>query len=729
MKRNNIQNIFGWMPASLLLLFATACSESIIDTANVNSNVPNVVTFTVNTESNTVSTRAGEETTYHISDGSHADVLIYAVYSVKTSSDGKTETLTLEEEFGKEGVTIDNVTTGTGQVILSPTSYPHKIKLSLDPSKEYRVAFWAQNSKTSAYDTQDLKNVKVNYSNAANNDELRDAFCALSNKITYLTEKETVTLRRPLAQVNVGTTGWDYEGAAILKPSSVSYTQSQITLKGVAQYYDVTAGKAIVDDTEHTTTDVTFDYARIPAFINVSDDDFKNNLTYSPFENEEYLKVKLYEGQDYKPYVSWKDYQDYKAELAEKKDTPENLPKLPETEMFKYLSMCYVLVPEAESLKKDDETSKYPGSENATFGSVLSEVEFSTQGIDKDVETEAETSGIGKVFSLNNVPVQKNWRTNILGNNFFFLDQPLTLTIVTDYNGEYNYNAADKKDEQEDEVHDIWFDNYGCGATDQKAYEPNDYFKMLSHNYELPTGASWHKHDLTAYTSIYDGKAVGKVLKMQGKTGIAFKVEEPSTVTIVQAIARNVTTMPAADGTLLFYKKLDGETLKASATQGITSLEATGDLIAKNNSYIQNYFDQKEDDGKYDFYRLEVDNAIETSDYSATTTVYTNSFYEGQENTNTDTNENVRIYKIFITTPGTYILRNGGQYKPGVQLKKQYTEKDPKAAKTDESGLAYIKVQKGDYRFDVDWDKWQKNEYPDDKDSEDKTESSDPAGN
>lgn len=715
MKRNNIQNIFGWMPASLLLLFATACSESIIDTANVNSNVPNVVTFTVNTESNTVSTRAGEETTYHISDGSHADVLIYAVYSVTKNSDG-TETLTLEEEFGKNS-TINSVTAGTGQVILSPTSYPHKIKLSLDPSKEYRVAFWAQNSKTSAYDTQDLKNVKVNYSNAANNDELRDAFCAISGEITYLTEKETVTLRRPLAQVNVGTTGWDYEGAAILKPSSVSYTQSQITLKGVAQYYDVTAGKAIVDKTEHLTTDVTFDYARIPAFINVSDDDFKNNLTYSPFENEEYLKVKLYEGDGYKSYVSWNDYQNYKAKLAEnkKKETPEDLPKLPETEMFKYLSMCYVLVPEAESLKKDDGESKYPGSENATFGSVLSEVEFSTQGIDKDVETEAETSGIGKVFSLNNVPVQKNWRTNILGNNFFFLDQPLTLTIVTDYNGEYNYNGDKKEDENKpddpEEVYgEIWFDDYGakCGDNAQNACEPTDFFQFLQHDYKYPVDAgSYHKHDLTAYTSVYDGKAVGKVLKMQGKTGVAFTVDEPSTVTIVQAIIRNNII---ADAALMFYKQKEGEYFEKSTTNtGITLLKASPELKAMNDDEFG-----KNEGKTTEFTSTLLNPNKPNANYSATIYSSAETIYGKPMKNNTKTNQDVIIHTIYIEEPGTYIIRNGGKQFGTIAT---------------ESGLAYIKVQKGDYRFDVDWDKWQKNEYPDDKDSEDKTESSDPAGN
>ena len=719
------------MPASLLLLLSTACSDNILDTAGVDEPRTSVVTFTVNTESQTVSTRAageGEETAtsiYHISDGTHVDVLKYAIYQV-TTDDAGNETLTLDESFYKDK-TIGQVKTGKGQRLLAatPDKFPMKISLSLDMDKTYKVAFWAQNSGTGAYDTQDLTQVKVNYAAAANNDELRDAFCALSDTIDKSSTANEVILRRPLAQVNVGTTGWDYEGAAMLKPSAVSYTQSEITLEGVAQYYDVLEGKALTKDDltnrnieDDATTKATFKYARIPAFINVSDDDWNEaEHKYEPFTKEEYLKVEINKEEGYEKYWGWDAYQEYIK--AKNEDGTYKNEGLPDTETFKYLSMCYVLVPEAKPFTSEDKV------DNATYGSVLPKVTFSAQGIDEDNAPGAEASGLGEVFQIPNVPVQKNWRTNILGNNFFFVDQKLNLTIVTDYCGDYNYNAADKKDDgntpevPEDKVFDIWFDDYSCGNTTQHALEPtNEFFTFLKHNYiqPIPKGPSWHKHDLqsnnntkgtSTYNSVYDGRTVGRVLKMQGRTGIAVKVKEPSTLTIVQAISRPNSDPSIADAPLIFYKQKAGEELVDTALTGIKLLKASKELLKKNDDEFTNKAQTTE------FISTLLNPTTSTANYSATIYSSAETIYGKPMKNNTDTNQDVIIHTIYIEEAGTYIIRNGGAQFGTIAT---------------ESGLAYIKVQTGDHRIGVDWDLWQKDENPDYKGSEDNTGSSDPDG-
>lgn len=468
MKHNRRYNSFGWLSALTLMLTTACTSMNDFDLSKVENAGENIITLTVKPQTQTVSTRGTDNTAQttsdsHISDGSKVDVLIYAVYE---SSDDKDYTLVTDSKVAK-GNTISGSTfeAGTGQTIVEweEGSVEKTITLILESEKVYKVAFWAQNSTTNAYNTSDLTAVKVNYKNdngteMLNNDELRDAFCA-NVDIKTKNATKTVTLYRPLAQINVGTTGWDYEGAAHLHPSPVSYTQSEITLKGVAQYYDVLGktesgeynpnGITLVDNTHPLYPDeVVFKLNTLPAFINFTED-VQRKPNIERYDNEEMLVVDLNKTDDgIQPYVTWDEY---KAALDEHEQT-ENLEKfeLPKTEVFKYLSMCYVLVPEAHTFTDADE--KKP-NESATYGAVLDYVTLKAYGIDPDAEdasqedepvatdegdgTEEVIPGLGKVFEVNNVPVQKNWRTNILGNNFFVDRKFWTLDIVPEYMGNY----------------------------------------------------------------------------------------------------------------------------------------------------------------------------------------------------------------------------------------------------------------------------------------------------
>lgn len=402
------KNIVGWFSAAALLLTA-ACS------GNPDMNLPEddipagktVVTLTVRPENQSTISRAGEspESYPKISDGTKADLLIYAVYD--KNADGS---YTLAEEFG-------------GQKRITDAVFPMTIQFIIDKDAEYTVAFWAQNSTTDAFDTSDLQKVKVIYENAKNNDELRDAFC-VTETINGSINDKTITLHRPLAQVNVGAPGWDYEAAAILHPNPRTYAKSTVTFSGLAQYYNVVEAKTLTQDELEdgelamTTGDVVFATDIMPAFLNLDNDDW-NALSYLPYDKayneaftsdvakENFLIIDIDKDENFKPYYHWGDY-----------NTVNNPKTLNDTETFKYLSMTYILVPVAK-----DETG------NVKVAS-LSKVKFSA--------SEADGSNEREFFTISNVPVQQNWRTNIISNNIFLVDATFHLFIVPTYCGDYN---------------------------------------------------------------------------------------------------------------------------------------------------------------------------------------------------------------------------------------------------------------------------------------------------
>lgn len=451
-----------------LAVSLAACSDDVNivqqTQQDIYGNGSNVVTFVVRPQAQSVASRADSGSDlYTISDGSHVDILIFAVYEV--NSDG---TLTLAPQFKKENPSAPSFELGDGQSAVSfrPDERPTVIQLATDPHKTYCIAFWAQNSQSTAFDTHSLEHVQVLYRMVdppagttydelfgINNDELRDAFCTSITFSGNTKIQHDAVLHRPFAQINIGTTGWDYEGIAALKPSPTSYIQTKVTLKGVAQFYNVATGCAITKENgKSLLADVVFSYNIMPAFVHhyknayeaLTDKDFG----YKPLKNEEFLFVRRdkdaldkekYEIPEYEsrfaPYVSWEDYQT----LRNKTFNYDGSHKIYFTETFKYLSMCYVLVPEPAVLTDD--------GGNTMYGSVLQSVAFEAQGIQKEEEVDENgqvtsverIGGIGNVFEVTHVPVQKNWRTNILGESLFFLPSLFKVYVVPSYCGDYDH--------------------------------------------------------------------------------------------------------------------------------------------------------------------------------------------------------------------------------------------------------------------------------------------------
>lgn len=343
-----------------MAMTSTSCSDE-IENGAVNSNEA-VVSFKVQLE-NAVGSRA------LIGDGTNAKYLAFAVYKEAVND-------TIDNEV--EALRQDNIEVNSETLTATVTT-------RLVKGQTYNFIFWAQNEKTKTgtdaapvykgtyYDVKDLRNIEVLYgtnNSIAANDEKRDAFYAVEKELKITGPiNETITLKRPFAQVNVGTKIGSLAEAAT---AETTITQSKMVIKGVASKLHPYSGKV------SEAKDVTYTLANIP----------ESNHT------------------------------DLAGDLKDVKDVD-----------YEYLSMNYILVNDQDpgTANKIDGTKK--GLVNATF-------EVWEDNATKAVNT----------FEIPNVPVQRNWRTNIIGD---ILSENVTFNIVidpkfdTDENGEdHNYELA-----------------------------------------------------------------------------------------------------------------------------------------------------------------------------------------------------------------------------------------------------------------------------------------------
>jgi hypothetical protein len=121
------------------------------------------------------------------------------------------------------------------------------LSLTLVSSQTYNFIFWAQNEACGAYDVDDLQKVGVDYSviAAAGNQDKFDAFYAVEKIAVDGPINETVTLRRPFAQLNFGADTMNTDlgaiavGATSVKVSQLATVFNTITGHGEAEQTDV----------------------------------------------------------------------------------------------------------------------------------------------------------------------------------------------------------------------------------------------------------------------------------------------------------------------------------------------------------------------------------------------------------------------------------------------------------------------------------------------------------
>ena len=308
------------MFAAAGMLFATSCSNDELDV--VQSGNEATVSFTLGVEGG-VQTRA-------ISDGLTANRLVYAVF----------------DEEGNRITTIAKVD--------KEANFPTTENITLAKGQTYKVAFWAQNSATSAYVLDDDMNLTIDYTNSENNDENRDAFFKTETFTVTGNAQINVVLKRPFAQINLGVTDTDWDAAVA---SGIEIATSKVVIKNAFTNMD------LIDGSVSGETEVVYDFGATPKSSN------------------EVLKVDL-----------------------DKDGTAEE---------YQYLSMSYILVDAQKSTLQDLDFTFHPISGNdIVFGE-----------------------------GLNNVPVQRNWRTNIIGQ---ILTGNIDFNISIDpiYDGEYNNGTA-----------------------------------------------------------------------------------------------------------------------------------------------------------------------------------------------------------------------------------------------------------------------------------------------
>ena len=329
-----------------LAMTNTSCSDE-LENGGINPNEA-AVTFTVQLENN-VGSRA-------IGDGTTAKNLYFAVYKAETGKIGD------EVEALRQRVDVQPDLTAT-------------INTRLVKGQTYNFVFWAQTEEMTVeqslagdgtyYNLADMSSIKVNYGedNAypnvkvtpANNEE-RDAFYARRNDLKITGPiNETIILKRPFAQVNVGTLVGSLAEAAT---AEVNIASSEITFSEVATEfhpYDGTVGE------ETTDVKITYTSNAIP----------ESNKT------------------------------DNVGDLKEVADDD-----------YEYLSMNYILVAD----RATDGTNPANGERKAIIPNATFEI-FDVNG-----------TSINS-FEIPNIPVQRNWRTNIIGD---ILSSNVIFNIIID---------------------------------------------------------------------------------------------------------------------------------------------------------------------------------------------------------------------------------------------------------------------------------------------------------
>lgn len=336
--------------ASTLSLSLSSCSQE-EELATPSSGK---VTFKVIMEDAAASRAVGE--------GNCIDELYYEAYQNGTK---------VQDNYSKDGTDhtegLEVVEVKDGQAI---------VEMPLMRGESYDIIFWAQNSGSTIYDVDDLKEIKVNYKDADGNNQtlankdIYDAFFYGETGFVATTNETTIELRRPFAQLNIGTTTTDWDNAKkVIAGTNDPVTKSEVKVKGLANRFNALTHVASYEKTttEEEVNEVTF------AMDNLIGETFRV--------------------------------------LKEEKET-----------FYQNLAMNYLLVPTNEG----DNTVTHKGNVDITA---------SFKRGDTDLFD----------ISIPNVPVERNWRTNIIG-DLLAADKTFEVIVVPGFKDDYNYpSTAEEK--------------------------------------------------------------------------------------------------------------------------------------------------------------------------------------------------------------------------------------------------------------------------------------------
>ncbi|MBO4984134.1 MAG: hypothetical protein J6C87_00630 [Bacteroides sp.] len=180
---------------------------------------------------------SGEMTTFSVS--------LENAATTRAAGDGQTVDKLYYEVYQGENKVLDSNATITGRLAT--------VEMPLLKGEKYDIIFWAQSSKSTIYDASNLKEIEVKYENITANDEANDAFFNALVDFKAGGNVTTVELRRPFAQLNIGTTTDDWAKAQkMVEGDTAPVTQSKVTVNGLANVFNALTGEATGDE------DVTF---------------------------------------------------------------------------------------------------------------------------------------------------------------------------------------------------------------------------------------------------------------------------------------------------------------------------------------------------------------------------------------------------------------------------------------------------------------------------------------
>lgn len=344
--KKNLLSMF----ALATMLLATGCSQEEEPIAN-NSNDYVDASFTVELSGAVQSRGLGE--------ADLVNQLYYGIYQ-----DGNVVPVITNVDDASGNFNVVNV----GEAVVENRTAT--VKMRLVKGQTYDFVFWAQVKDNKHYNINmdDLQNITVNYNGDAN-DETRDAFFA--KELGYKVEShftKTIVLKRPFAQLNVGTTKADFAAAKILLGEQ-PITQSRLVVKKIPTSLNLLTGKVGEDD---HTADAEFKMAFLPKADASTQNDY--DILYADVNGDKTYSI---------------------------------------DEEFAHLSMNYLLAAERGE-------------------SELYEV---------DVEF-ANAKGSINTINVAQLPVYRNYRTNIIGN-------------VLTTNGEFTI-IIDQNFEKEEIIRELW---------------------------------------------------------------------------------------------------------------------------------------------------------------------------------------------------------------------------------------------------------------------------------
>ena len=153
---------------------------------------------------------------------------------------------------------------GEGTVTETDGDKNFTVNLRLVADQDYNIVFWAETEHgVTHYETSDLRNVKIKtYADENANDESRAAFFAVHSFQTEngVNVNEQVTLYRPFAQINLGTTTYE-TSLNMVNGGKVAVNSTEMTVTSIANVFNTLDGVGVAENFDGV---VTFKAAATP---------------------------------------------------------------------------------------------------------------------------------------------------------------------------------------------------------------------------------------------------------------------------------------------------------------------------------------------------------------------------------------------------------------------------------------------------------------------------------